>query len=151
MQDPYAPNPAAPPPPPPLPAAGPLPPPMPPALHGFYQGGVREDERTLAMLCHLLGILTGFIGPLILWLVKKDSSPFVDHHGREALNFQITMLLVSAGLAMMMVVLMFVVIGFALIPLLMLLPVVVIVMEVIAAVAAQRGDWYRYPFTLRLL
>ncbi len=106
----------------------------------------------MGMLCHLLGIFTGFLGPLILWLVKKDSCVFVDHHGREALNFQLTIFLVMMGLMAMTMVLMFVFfIGFLFIPVIMAMQVLAIVAEVMAAVAAQRGDWHRYPFCLRLV
>ena len=57
-----------------------------------------QEERTFAMLIHLLGILTGFLGPLILWLVKKDESHYIDHHGKEAINFMITCFIVSLTL-----------------------------------------------------
>ena len=58
-----------------------------------------SDERTWAMFCHLSGFLGYFvvvpfasiIGPLVVWLLKKDASAFVDAHGKEAINFQITM------------------------------------------------------------
>lgn len=148
MQDPYTPYPGTSPP--PLPSAGTMPPPMPPALLGMH-AGVPEEDKTLGMLCHLLGIFTGFLGPLILWLVKKDSSPFVNHHGREALNFQITLFLVFIGLAAMTFVLIFVFIGVIFIPVILVLQILAIVAEVMAAVAAQRGDWHRYPFCLRLV
>lgn len=137
--------------PPPFPAPGTVPPVMPPAFVPSM-APVREEDKTMAMLCHLLAIFTGFLGPLILWLVKKDNCPFVDHHGREALNFQITIFLVMMGLMAMVFVLMFVFFaGFLLIPVIMILQVLVIVAEVMAAVAAQRGDWHRYPFCLRLV
>ena len=51
---------------------------------------VSKDARMWAMLCHLLGLFTCFIGPLIIWLIKKDEDPFIDDQGKEALNFQIT-------------------------------------------------------------
>lgn len=148
MQDPYAPSPGTSPP--PFPTADTVPPPMPPALVTAYQG-VREEDKTLGMLCHLLAIFTGFLGPLILWLVKKDSSTFLDHHGREALNFQITVFLVMLGLGSVTFVLLFVFVGFFLIPVMMVMQVLAIVAEVMAAVAAQRGEWHRYPFCLRLV
>src|SRR4030042_5898484 len=53
-------------------------------------GEIGSDSKTMAMLCHLLGIFTWFIGPLIIWLIKKDKDKFVDDQGKEALNFQIT-------------------------------------------------------------
>jgi uncharacterized Tic20 family protein len=52
-----------------------------------------QDAKNMGMLCHLLGLLTSFVGPLILWLIQKDKMPFVDHQGKEALNFQITVLI----------------------------------------------------------
>ena len=126
------------------------PPPLPPPV--YYQPmvmGITDEDRSLAMLCHLLAIFTGFLGPLVLWLVKKDN-PYMDHHGREALNFQITVLLVSLGLTAVTVVLMFLIVGIFLVPLLFVLPILVIIAEVMAAVAAQRGEWYRYPCCIRL-
>lgn len=103
----------------------------------------------MAMLCHLLSIFTGFLGPLILWLVKKDSSRFVDHHGRESLNFQITVFLVSFCLGAMAFVMMFFFIGILLIPLLMAIGVLALVAEIMACLAANRGEWHRYPCTIR--
>jgi len=112
---------------------------------------ITEEDRTLGMLCHLLGILTGFLGPLILWLVKKDSSRFIDHHGRESLNFQITLMLAMLGLGVVTFVLMFFVIGILLVPVMMIVGVLALIAEILAAVAAQRGDWHRYPFTIRFV
>lgn len=112
---------------------------------------VTEDERTLALFCHLLGIFTGFIGPLVLWLVKKDQSAFLDHHGREALNFQLTMLLVMLCLGSVTFVLLFVFVGVLLIPVIILVQVLAIVAEILAAIAAQKGEWHRYPFCIRLI
>lgn len=111
--------------------------------------GSTEEERTLGMLCHLLSLLTGFLGPLILWLVKKDSSRFVDHHGREALNFQLTVLLVTVCLGALTFVLIFFVIGIVFIPVMMVVAILAIVAEILAAVAAQRGEWHRYPCSIR--
>src|SRR6516162_2610753 len=52
-----------------------------------------KDERMMAMFCHLGGILGGFLVPLIIWMIKKEESRYIDYHGKEALNFQITMLI----------------------------------------------------------
>lgn len=139
-----------PPSPPPAPGA---PPPMP--LHPMtpYYGAppvVTADDRSMGMLCHLLSIFTGFLGPLILWLVKKDTSPFVNHHGREALNFQVTVFLASLALMGITVALMFVFIGFLLFPLLIVLPILALVAEIMACAAANRGEWHRYPCCIRL-
>ena len=56
---------------------------------------VSQNAKNMAMLCHLLGIFTCFIGPLIIWLLKKDEDAFIDSQGKEALNFQITVTLAS--------------------------------------------------------
>lgn len=163
-------NPTHPPAPSVIPEAAPAqPPPMPPS-HGQappplmqmqmvpgmpHYGGmipvVTEDDKNMAALCHFLSIVTGFLGPLIIWLVKKDTSPFLDHHGREALNFQITMLLITIGLFAVTIVLMLLLVGILLMPLLFVLPLVIIVLEVLAGVAASRGEWHRYPFSIRFL
>lgn len=102
------------------------------------------------MICHLLAILTGFIGPLIIWLVKKETSPFLDHHGREALNFQITVFLASIVLGGLVFGLMFVGIGFLLLPLFFVVPILALVAEILACAAANRGEWHRYPCCIRL-
>jgi uncharacterized Tic20 family protein len=83
--------------------------------------------------------------------VKKDSSPFLDHHGREALNFQITVMLVMLALGSVTFVLMFFIIGILLVPVMMIVGILALVAEIIAAIAAQKGEWHRYPFCLRLV
>ncbi|NWK55809.1 DUF4870 domain-containing protein [Verrucomicrobiaceae bacterium N1E253] len=108
-----------------------------------------EDDRTMGMLVHLLALLTGIIGVLILWLVKKDQSRFVDHHGREALNFQLTLLLASFAAMMIGVV---TVIGlFVVIPLIWGVGIAALVMEIMACLSANRGEWHRYPVAIRFI
>ncbi len=102
------------------------------------------DDRNLAMLAHLLGIVSGFVGALIIWLIKKDQSAYVDEQGKEALNFQITMLIAFVASW----ILMFVLIGMLLMPLLL---VVNLVFCILAAVAASKGEHYKYPVAIRLL
>jgi uncharacterized protein len=82
------------------------------------------------------------IGPLILWQMKRESDPFIDDQGKEALNFQITVAIASA----ICYVLMFILIGFALLGLVLIGAVVLVV---IAGVKANDGVAYRYPFTWR--
>ncbi|HLM52181.1 MAG TPA: DUF4870 domain-containing protein [Pseudoxanthomonas sp.] len=107
-----------------------------------------QEARTLAMVAHLLGILTGFIGPLIIWLINKDNlaKSFVTDQSKEALNFQITFALVYI-VAMIVVM---VSLG-----LLFFLPMLVwvanLVMCILAGVKANNGEAYRYPFALRLV
>ncbi len=116
----------------------------PPRAPSPAAGEPARDARNLAVVAHLLGIITSLVGALIIWLVKKDTAPFVDDQGKEALNFQITMLGAHAiaGLTM------FIGIGCFLLPLVM---VGNIVFCIVAAVAASKGEAYRYPISLRLI
>ena len=111
---------------------------------------IAQEEKTWGMLAHLSS-LAGFIipfgnvlGPLVVWLVKKDSMPFVADQGKEALNFNITV----AIAALVSFVLMLVVIGFVL---LALVAVGWLVLTILATIESNKGVAYRYPFTLRLI
>lgn len=127
------------------------PPPVPPVVEpGQTDREMNRDARLWAMLCHLAGfafllpIVPGIgsvIGPLIIWLIKKDQYPFVNEQGREAVNFQITMLIYGlvAGL------LMFACVGFFLLPAVAIVDMVFIV---IAAIKANDGYHFRYPYPL---
>jgi uncharacterized Tic20 family protein len=105
-----------------------------------------SDERTLAILAHILPILFGFgiLAPLIIYLVRKDDSSFVKENAREALNFQITMIICFIIAAILTAI----VIG---IFLLMALGIIDVVLAVIAAVRVSENKIYRYPFNLRLI
>jgi uncharacterized Tic20 family protein len=110
-----------------------------------------KEELNWAMGCHLAA-LSGFvipfgniIGPLIIWLIKKDTMPLVNEHGKESLNFQITVLIA----AVISFVLMFVLIGFVLI---FVVGIGALVLTIMAAVKVANGQTdYRYPWTLRLI
>ncbi|HBX56182.1 DUF4870 domain-containing protein [Pseudomonas sp. UBA2684] len=109
-----------------------------------------QEARQWAMFCHFaafLGFVFPFgnlIGPLIVWQIKKDSDPFVDAQGKEALNFQI-----SVAIAFMVsVLLMLVVVGFLLAS---LVAIGAIVLTIIAGIKANEGRAYRYPFCWRLV
>src|SRR4051794_33293223 len=89
------------PPPPASTAPGGAVPPVDSGMTGGYPGPYNgpppdKDSITMGMLCHLLGIFTSFLGPLIIWLMKKDQSPWVDDQGKESLNFQIVALIATA-------------------------------------------------------
>lgn len=103
-----------------------------------------SDAKSFAMLVHLLAIFTGFIGPLIIWLVKKDEYPFVDDQGKEALNFQITVTLAT----LVSCVLVLVCIGYFLLFAIMIIDLVFCIM---ATIAANRGETYRYPINIRFI
>ncbi len=109
-----------------------------------------SEEKTMAMASHLLtflGYLIPFgniIGPLVVFLAKKDSSPFIRHHASEALNFQISLtiyLIVSA-------ILIFIIIGIAMIAVLF---IVDLICTIIGAIRASDGEGYRYPMTIRFI
>ena len=114
------------------------------------QDSVSRDERMWGMFCHLIafsGYLIPFgsvLGPLIIWLIKKDEMPFVVDQGKEALNFQLTMLiaLIVSG------ILGFVLIGILLLGIVIIYQIVVVIM---ASIKANEGVRYRYPYTIRFI
>ena len=91
------------------------------------------------------------LGPLVVWLAKRDDSPEIDAHGKESLNFQISMLIYTAGLAVVCFILMFVLVGFLLLPLFGVLHLLNLIFVIIASVKASEGKLYRYPMTIRLV
>jgi len=105
---------------------------------------VSGDERTMAILAHLLGIFFSFVAPLVIWLIKKDESEFVDYHGKEALNFQLTMLIVYVVGAILPTIRIEQCITLA-------VGVVIIIFSIMAAVAANKGEYYRYPISIRFI
>ena len=107
---------------------------------------VSSDDRTMAMLAHLLGILTAFIGPLVIWLINKDKpeKAFVNDQAKEALNFQITVTIAYIVASALSVIL----IGLLLIPVIMIAN---LVLCILAGLKASQGVAYRYPFALRLI
>ena len=115
-----------------------------------YQAGVAKpmtpsDERTWAIAAHLSPFLASFVGlpflgPLVIYLIFRDRGPFVRHHSAQALNFQI---IVAIGI-LISIPLMFVIIG---IVTAIIIGVAAIVFQIVAAVEANNGKWYRYPLT----
>ncbi|HEX2530322.1 MAG TPA: DUF4870 domain-containing protein [Burkholderiaceae bacterium] len=103
-----------------------------------------KDECNLAMLAHLLGIFTGFLGALVIWLIKRDDSAYVAEQAREALNFQITMAIALFASGMLTLIL----IGLLAIPVLLVANLIFCLM---GAIAASKGHPYRYPFAWRLV
>lgn len=103
-----------------------------------------SDERLWATLIHVGGILVGFIAPLVGYLVLKDRSPFVRDNARNALNFQITVVIGYLIGSLLIAVL----IGLLVLPVVW---VVSIVFSIVAAVASNRGEVYRYPLTIPIV
>lgn len=104
-----------------------------------------QDEKNLGLIMHVLS-LVGFslIGPLIVWLVKKDESAFINAQGRELLNFQISFLIY----AIVCIPLCFVLIG---IPLLIVVGLASFILTIIGLVKATEGKIYRFPVTIKML
>lgn len=149
-------------------SAGSIPPPPgsvppPPPGGGSYGGGtyggsgyggstapaLPSEVRNWGMAAHLSAFLgawaaLAFVGPLVVWLLKREEHPFIEHHAKEALNFNLSVLLYGAvGL-----VLAFLLVG---IPLLIALGIAWVVFTIIAAVKASNGEGYRYPMTIRFI
>lgn len=125
-------------------------------------GTPSAEERQWAMFAHLSALLGGlltsgwagnigfFIGPLVIWLMKKDTMPFVADQAKEALNFAITVSLAFLALWILTVMTLFIG-GVLTIPLMFVLGVTALVFVIIAAIKANEGVAYRYPFALRLV
>ena len=115
-------------------------------MNDVQNTGASQDEKTLALITHLSGIVAGFIVPLIIWLINKDKpeKAFLISQSKEALNFQITVLL-SWIVAM---VLSFLLIGFLLYPVILIGN---IVFCILAGIKANNGESYRYPVAIRLV
>lgn len=100
-----------------------------------------EDEKTLAILCHVLGIFFWIFSSLIIYLWKKDESPYIAEHAREALNFQITITLIGIIMFVTIIGILF----------LWVLGPLDVVLCILAALKASENKIYRYPLTWRLV
>jgi uncharacterized Tic20 family protein len=132
------------------------PPPPPPVA-----GTPSKDERQWAMFAHLSALLGGlltsafggwgfFIGPLVIWLMKKDEMPFVADQAKEALNFNITV----SAIFLILLVLTVVTLGIGILisgPLMLVVGIGALVLIILAAIKANEGVAYRYPLTVRLI
>ncbi|WP_255657256.1 DUF4870 domain-containing protein [Noviluteimonas lactosilytica] len=122
---------------------------------------IPQEERQWAMFAHLSALLGGlvtsaiggwgwFLGPLIIWLLKKDTMPFVADQAKESLNFNITV--TAIFLALMILGFITLGIGFVIaLPLMFVVGIAALVLIIMAAVKANDGVRYRYPFTIRLI
>ncbi len=109
-----------------------------------------RDENMWGMFCHLSAFAGYFIpfgniiGPIIIWSIKKDEYPLVNDQGKESINFQISMVIY----VLISLVLAFVLIGF---PLLIGLAIFNLIMIVVAALKANEGVLFRYPFSIKFI
>jgi uncharacterized Tic20 family protein len=111
----------------------------------------QDDTNTWAMFTHLsalsglIGVPFGHIaGPLVLWLIKRESNPVLDAHGKAALNFQITWMIYAIASAILILAL----IGLVLFPIVL---VANLILTIVGAVKASKGELYPYPLTIRFL
>lgn len=103
-----------------------------------------SDAKTMSLLAHLGGILVGFVAPLVIYLIYKDRSDFVRAHATEALNFQITLAIAYLASVLLMVV-------YVGVFLMLATWVCGVVFAILATMAANNGQPYRYPISLRLV
>ena len=126
------------------------------------ESGISAEERQWAMFAHLSALLGGlvtagwagsvgcFIGPLVIWMLKKDTMPFVDDQAKEALNFNITVAIIF--FVLLMLTLFTLGIGIILTgPVMVIVGLAWLVLTIIAGIKANQGERYRYPLTLRLV
>ncbi len=100
-----------------------------------------DNERTVAILSHIVGIPFEFFGPLVAYLIFNGKGPFVTHHVKESLNFGITMILWVVILCVSIVGLIVV----------LLVPAFYLIFRIVAAVQASQGVFYKYPLTFRFI
>ncbi len=103
-----------------------------------------QDEKTMALLSHVLTFVAGFLAPLIIYLIKKDESAFVRAHAAESLNFQISLTIycIAAVILIIVVVGIFLLIGLGL---------AAFVLVILATIKASEGKDFKYPFTIRFV
>lgn len=117
-----------------------------------------SEDTTWAMLCHLAafsGVIVpvpfmNIVGPLIVWQLKKDS-PFVDAHGKEALNFNISIAIALAVLIAVGTILMVILVGLLFYLAAAIISLAAIVLVIMAAIKASKGEYYQYPFIIRFV
>ncbi|MCB0611864.1 MAG: DUF4870 domain-containing protein [Phaeodactylibacter sp.] len=119
--------------------------------HETREGLIPDKDElmwsTFAHLGFIAGLVIPFgnvITPLVIWLVFKDRSSYVDYHGKEALNFQITatLAMIASGILILLIIGIFLLIGVVLLAL---------VFSIVAATKANNGEYYEYPFTIRFI
>jgi len=130
---------------------------IPPPATRALRGPMTDSEaRQWAMGAHLSALASMFIGipvigPLLIYLIKKDEHPFVADQAREAVNFNLSFLLYLAVTGFIVFVLTFVIIGLLLIPIPIAIAIAWAVLAVVAGIKANQGEAYRYPMTIRFI
>lgn len=111
--------------------------------HGTYIEPTKDD-RLLAMLLYLSSFVTTIVGPLIIWLLKREESPFIDHHGKEYLNFLISYVIYSFIAGILVIILIGALILFV-------IGIAAVVVIILAGIKAYQGEYYRIPFIIRII
>ncbi|HEY2727744.1 MAG TPA: DUF4870 domain-containing protein [Parafilimonas sp.] len=117
---------------------------MPENLLGTVESPVippTSDEKTLALLAHVLTFVFPLLAPLIIYLIKKDESSFVAYHAKESLNFQITLFVICILLFISIIGILFV----------WIVAILGYILVIVATIRASEGKLYRYPFAIRLI
>jgi uncharacterized protein len=124
-----------------------------------HPSGLPSDVRNWGLAAHLSAYLgawvaLAFLGPLVIWLIKRDDHPFIEHHAKEALNFNISFLLYGIIAGVIAIPVGLLTLGIGLIPIAiagLALVVVWLVFPILAAIKAANGEGYRYPLTIRFI
>jgi uncharacterized protein len=124
-----------------------------------HPSGLPSDVRNWGLAAHLSAyvgawVALAFLGPLVVWLLKREEHPFIDHHAKEALNFNLSFLLYGVVGGVLAVPIGLLTLGIGLIPIVIVAAVLLIawlILPILAAVKAANGEGYRYPFTIRFV
>jgi uncharacterized protein len=124
-----------------------------------HPSGLSSEVRNWGLAAHLSAYLgawvaLAFLGPLVVWLLKREEHPFVEHHAKEALNFNLSFLLYGIIGGVVAIPIGLLTLGIGLIPIAIIAAVLVIawlILPILAAVKAANGEGYRYPFTIRFI
>jgi len=100
-----------------------------------------SDEKTLALLAHVLTFVSTLLAPLIIYILKKNDSPFVAEHAKESFNFQLTLVLVCIGLFFTIIGILF----------LWVVGIYATILVIVAAIRANEGRAYKYPFSIKFI
>jgi|SRR5699024_1817524 len=103
-----------------------------------------SEEKTLSLLIYVLNFFTAIIGPLLIWLFKRNKSEYIDHHGKEYFNLIISFFVYESIAAMTI----FIGIGIVLVP---FISIVFLIFIILGAYKSYQGEYYRFPFIFRLI
>lgn len=103
-----------------------------------------SEEKTFSLLIYLLNFFTAIIGPLLIWLLKRNESEYIDHHGKEYFNLIISFFVYELVAAITI----FIGIGLVLVP---LISIVFFIFIILGAYKSYQGEYYSFPFIFRLI